>query len=295
MDVVHHAFIGGAGFLTASAFGHELAGFSFLAASVFPDLDVLFMLFGKRFYLKHHQSITHSLLLAPIYAALLGAGLAYGFDVSFGWALFSGSLAGLVFHIVLDWSNTFRISLFLPATFKRYSLDAVFFIDGVAWGFTGLFYLLYGYFRIEPVLYLYPLLFFGYLTAKFFLHRHVVEDLKPLYAIPSSLNPFEFYVLENSGDNLVGYLYNAFRKTIRKKRRYPPVPEEYIDMASRSPVFRDMHHILRELHITDVSRNEAGTMIQARDIAVRNFRGRFGRTELEFDKDGRLVHEVANI
>ena len=62
MDIVHHAFIGGAGFVALGAQQQELAGLGFLAGSVFPDLDVVLMAGGKRFYLKHHQGPTHSLL-----------------------------------------------------------------------------------------------------------------------------------------------------------------------------------------------------------------------------------------
>jgi hypothetical protein len=40
MDTVHHALIGGAGFLVAATHQQELAGAAFLAGSVFPDLDV---------------------------------------------------------------------------------------------------------------------------------------------------------------------------------------------------------------------------------------------------------------
>lgn len=295
MDIVHHTFIGGAIYLTAAAHERELAGFSFLAASVFPDLDVFFMLFGKRFYLKNHQSITHSLLLAPLFAVLISALLSYILGVHFRWSLFIGALGGLVVHIILDWFNTFRITLMLPASFKRYSLDAVFFVDAVAWGLTGLFYLLYLYYRFEPALFLYPPLFITYLTGKLLLHHHVMTTMKPLHAIPSSFNPFEFYILENTDENISGYLYNAMRKTVRKRQIYAPVPEKYLRLATQSRVFRDMQHILRAFHITDVSSSEEGTIIHAEDIAVRNFGGRFGRTVLKFDQNNRLVHEVANI
>ena len=63
--------MGGVGFAVLASGGHELAGVSFVAASVFPGLDVFFMIFGKKYYLKAHQGPTHSLLLSPIFALLL--------------------------------------------------------------------------------------------------------------------------------------------------------------------------------------------------------------------------------
>ena len=49
MDVAHHAAIGTAGMLTFQAAGEDAAGVAFVAASVIPDLDVAFMVLGKRF------------------------------------------------------------------------------------------------------------------------------------------------------------------------------------------------------------------------------------------------------
>ena len=71
MDLVHHALIGGIGFISSMEQSSELVGMAFVAGSIFPDLDVVFMLFGKRFYLKQHQSITHSLFLSPLFAMLI--------------------------------------------------------------------------------------------------------------------------------------------------------------------------------------------------------------------------------
>ena len=295
MDIVHHAFIGGAGYLAATAGNHDLFGFSFVAASVFPDLDVFFMLAGKRFYLRNHQAITHSLLLMPVYALAISALLSYPLGLGFSWALFFGALAGLSVHIVLDWTNTFRIALLLPASFRRFSLDAVFFIDAVAWTLTGLFYLFFGVFAYRPALFLYPLLFAAYIAAKLAIRRMVINEIRPKFAIPSSLNPFAFYILKKDGGPFNAYLYNALTKKRTNEKTFDAVEDKYIDMSRQSQVFKDMQHILRALFITKVTGGSNGTTIIADDIAVRNVGGRFGRTQLVFDQDDRLVDEVANI
>ena len=56
-----------------------------------------------------------------------------------------------------------------------------------------------------------------------------------------------------------------------------------------------MKGITRAFHITDVDKTENGVCIQVNDIAVRNFGGKFARTTLEFDNNGKLIREVANI
>ena len=74
MDIVHHSLIGGSGFLIASAVDQPLAGTAFVMGSVFPDLDVVFIILGKRFYLRNHQAITHLLFLAPVYSLVIYLG-----------------------------------------------------------------------------------------------------------------------------------------------------------------------------------------------------------------------------
>lgn len=295
MDIAHHALIGGAGCMVGFAIDQPLAGIGFAVGSVVPDLDVFFMCFGKRAYLKNHQGMTHSLLMAPLFAILISLVLLLPFGMGWNWAVFGGVLAGICIHTGLDWCNTFGIGLFMPLSNKRYNLDAVFFIDSVALGLTGLFYLLYGYFRIGAMALAYPVAFLAYLFLKMLLHRRVLHAIKPLSAIPSSFNPFEFYILAEEGEGLSGYLYNAMTRTTRKHESYLPVAREYEQMAERSQVYRDMQSVTRDLRITRVETSDRGVELHAADLAVRNFGGHFARTVLTFDGEGNLVNEVAHI
>ena len=295
MDIVHHSLIGGAGMLVAASQDAPLVGFAFVAASVIPDLDVIFMALGKRFYLKNHQAITHSVILAPVYALLLSVMLLLPMSEWWRTEIFLAALAGLYLHITLDWFNTFRIALFSPFIKKRYSLDAVFFIDAVTLSLTAMFYLLYLYTEITAVTWLYPLSFVLYFLAKLILQRKVRRKLRVLFAIPSSLNPFEFFVLSEDEFGFHGYVYNSLTGSRKKKVRYPYVDNQTQSLAEKSQVYHDMKRISRALRITSVEKTEEGTRIRANDIAVRNFGGKFASTTLDFDKDGNLIREVANI
>ena len=66
-------------------------------------------------------------------------------------------------------------------------------------------------------------------------------------------------------------------------------------LAETSPVYQDMKGITRAFYITDVDKTEKGIRIQADDIAVRNFGGKFARTTPEFDSNGKLIRELAHI
>ncbi len=295
MDIVHHTLIGTAGFLTAVAHDQPLLGAAFLAGSVFPDLDVFFMALGKRFYLRNHQGITHSLLLAPLFSALLCIPLWMLPGDKPVLYLWLAAWAGLMFHVVLDWFNTYRIELFGPLSKQRFSLDAVFFINSAALALTAGFYLLHTVLQMNMAEILYPLALVSYLLSKLWLHQHVMHKLRPLFAIPSSLNPFVYYILEDKDNDLHGYRYNALTRYKYDEQQYTRVDEKYYRLAASSPAFTDMQQITRAFRIIETKEDGEGTTIIAADLAVRNFGGRFARTELRFDKQGQLVREMANI
>lgn len=293
MDIVHHALIGGAGFLVAATHQQELAGAAFLAGSVFPDLDVVFMAFGKRAYLRNHQGITHSLPLSPLYALLIAWPLLVLTDNP--WPVYLGALLGLWVHMGLDLTNTFRIGLFSPLTRRRFSLDAVFFIDACALVLTGLFYASYLWLGMDWVAWAYPLSFAAYVAFKVALVQRVRRSTGGHYAIPSSLNPFAFYLLERVDSGATTCLYNALTGNRSRTKYYRQVPERYTQLADSSALYDDVRAVTRALSITSVDEDETGTTIVASDLAVRNFGGRFGQTRLRFARDGKLIHEAAEI
>ena len=295
MDIVHHSLIGGVGLSIATAAGEPLLGVAFIVGSIFPDLDVLFILFGKRFYLRNHQGITHSLLLAPFFSILLIAAL-FGFlSMDWNWLMVAVTLAGILLHICLDWFNTFQVALFSPLTHKRYSLDAVFFIDVMSLTLTLLFFVSYSYAGIEQTIWIYPSAMIFYFVSKLLLQRYVAHQLDALNVIPSSFNPLVFFVLEKRENDLLGYTYNALSGNKNNTVKYETVDKRFIELANKSSVFNDMKKITRAFFITSIEKTEQGTTITAQDIAVRNFGGKFAKTELKFDKNGMLLSEVANI
>ncbi len=295
MDVVHHALIGGAGYLAGASADRPLAGLAFLAGSVLPDLDVAFMAGGRRFYLKHHQGPTHSLLLAPLYAAAICLPLSSPVELGWSWWCFAGACLGLGLHVALDWTNTFGIGLFWPLSYRRYNLDAVFFIDAGSYALTGLFYLGYVGLQWRLFAFVYPVVLSIYLVIRVALHRRVTAALRPLAAIPSSLHPLEYYILARENGGLCGYLYNVWDGQVRQRREFEEVDEVYWSLAEQSRLFQDMRQITRAYRITSVENRDDGVVIHAGDLATRNFGGRFARTVLKFDSNGKLIHEMANI
>lgn len=295
MDIVHHTCIGGVGFLALAAQDQELAGLGFLVGSVFPDLDVALMAAGKSFYLKHHQGPTHALLVAPFYAAFLASIPAL--QLGWYWPVYFGLLAGLGVHVLLDLFNTFGIQILWPLTPRRFCLDAVFFVDTVAWGLTAGFFslVLTGAVSAGLAVSAYAALFAAYLLAKLVLQRRTRKGLGADFAIPSALNPFGFFIFTRRDGQLRTAQFNALTGRMTQERVRPEMASEVAGLTGQSEVFRDLQSSLRGLYVTRIDGGTSGTTLVAEDLVVRNFGGRFGRTELRFDPQGRLIHEMAHI
>jgi membrane-bound metal-dependent hydrolase YbcI (DUF457 family) len=293
VDIVHHAAIGIAGFLTLQAAGAELAGVAFVAGSVVPDLDVLAAIAGRRAYLRNHQKLTHSVLLAPAYASGIALLLAAVVD---GWssAVFAAALAGIWIHSMLDLSNTFGVALFAPWSSRRSSLDAVFFVDAIAWALTLFTLAALCIWKNAWIGASYAGVLSFYLALRWRQHRHVRQTIGCQLAIPSSWNPFEYFTFSETYVYRIS-IYNAATGRERSVSEIKPVAPEIAALADQSSTYRDLRTIARALRITEARSTPNGTTLVARDLAVRNFGGRFARTELLFDSAGKLLHETAAI
>lgn len=102
-------------------------------AGAFPDIDALAQLAGDLAYLRHHRGVTHSLLLAPLWALGLAALLRWLFAstrAAGGWKwLWPITFGGILIHIGGDWITQFGTMLLAPLSDARFGLGAVFIID----------------------------------------------------------------------------------------------------------------------------------------------------------------------
>lgn len=293
MDAVHHGVIAAAGMAVLSAQGQPGAGMAFAAGSVLPDLDVLLMAFGKRFYLKGHQRVTHSLLTLPLMVLAVAVPLAASsFAVK---EVVVASAIGLFLHMLLDLTNTYGVSLLWPVSLKRFSLDAVFFIDAVSWALTLLCSASAYFLASLAPLFVLVILLGLYAAMKLVIRHRLMNKLGVRVLVPGALNPFVFFAVEEDGLKVLSYAVNALTGREHSRVIYPVPESRHLALARTSGVFTDMEQVAKYLHITSVKDTPEGTTIVAHDLGVRNFGGRFARTELRFDREGSLVHERADI
>lgn len=287
MDIVHHAVIGVIGLTVAESLGFGMGGVFFLIGSILPDLDVFLMLFGKRVYLKNHQGFSHSFVFLPLFSLLIVV-LLIPF-VPFAWSNVFAIALGILVHVLLDYSNTYGISLLYPFSKKRFSLDSIFFID------TFLFVLSVSVLLLKYHFALYITLFLFYVTFKILLQRAVHQKLRADFTIPSALNPFDFYIYTNSNAQIITYQYNALTQKKRNYKEQENIDEKYRHLLNKSQIYKDIDQITKALHITDVTVDLDTVTVNAKDLALRNFGGKFATTTLIFNKEEELLDEISNI
>lgn len=114
---------------TAHATRADAVVLGFLAAA-FPDVDVLMSHVSPLAYLHHHRGVTHSLLVLPGWALLLGWlwSRLRRRPRAFPLYTFIAGL-GVGMHIVGDLVTSFGTMVFAPLTAARYAWGTTFIID----------------------------------------------------------------------------------------------------------------------------------------------------------------------
>jgi len=115
-----------------------------VGSSVVPDVDIQWARAGAD-YLMAHRGITHSFLMVPVWAGMFAL-LSRAIFGAKDRRIFLVALAGVLLHIVSDWTNAWGTGLFEPFTSRRYSIGIIPNKGYVFWAFAALlapFLLLY--------------------------------------------------------------------------------------------------------------------------------------------------------
>src|SRR5215471_4261528 len=120
----------------------SLATLTLVLAADAPDADMLGFLGGSVTGFQHHRGFTHTLLGAPVVAAVTVAGVygIYRMMQRRGWTpklpvrwglLFVLALLSSLVHILLDYTNSYGVRPFAPFNPRWYSWDVVNIVDPV--------------------------------------------------------------------------------------------------------------------------------------------------------------------
>src|SRR5216110_2549615 len=146
MDTITHgiagALIGKAVFGGENMFASQpmnqgrIVTWSLMLGAIFPDSDVLRDLLShdRLLVVTWHRSITHSLVMLPLWALLL-AGITRAFTSWRKWeapsfaALVGIYAVGILSHILLDLVTTFGTMIWSPLEWSRPAWDMIFIVD----------------------------------------------------------------------------------------------------------------------------------------------------------------------
>src|SRR5713101_6710074 len=146
MDTITHgiagALIGKAVFRGEDLFASHpmnrgrIITWSLMLGAIFPDSDVLrdFFSSDRLLIVTWHRSITHSLVMLPLWALVL-AGITRAFANSRKWeapsfmALTGIHAAGILSHILLDLVTSFGTMIWSPLQWSRPAWDLIFIVD----------------------------------------------------------------------------------------------------------------------------------------------------------------------
>ena len=130
MDPFTHSLTSGV--LARSGIRQRIGGeatVALLLASIFPDIDIFSRFWGVSAVIRNHRGITHSFLVAPVFALFI-ASMVYRFgNYKKLWNLFGLCLMGMYIHIFFDLCTSYGTQIFAPLTNRMYSLDFIVIID----------------------------------------------------------------------------------------------------------------------------------------------------------------------
>lgn len=105
-----------------------------LLAANAPDIDIVALSGGSLNYLHWHRNITHSLVAMPVLALLTVAAVRVVGRKPLNWlGAFAAALLGVGSHLLLDWTNSYGIRLFLPFSPRWMRLDLAPLFDPWIW------------------------------------------------------------------------------------------------------------------------------------------------------------------
>ena len=293
MDIVTHGVMGVV-IAAPLAANHPEAAAAFILGSVLPDADALSRLGGKRAFLKCHQTYTHSL---PIIAVV--ALVAYGIFDLLGfpdYRIAAGLALGMVFHSLLDYSNTYGITLLAPFSAKRFCREWVFFIDlpliVVSLGALVPVWRSFqsGRFPEAWVSYSYLGFLVAYWVIRIWLRSRAAR-LAPegtLSLLPTAFIPWKFLGARRVREQVHLFDLSALDGSLANEAFQDVHDQTYEAVLEQIPEFYRMRTLSPLYHVVEVGVRDKGVVLTCRDLRTRNFNTRFGELTVALDAAGKL-------
>lgn len=293
VDIVHHGIIGVAGAGVASALGQPEMAVGFLLGSLLPDLDVLFIAFGKARFLRLHQGVTHSLAGIPVIGAIAAAVFSALGGMPF-IPMTMGITSGMALHVILDLLNTFGVRILWPLP-RRISLDAFFFIDAHMLG-ASLLFAYATWFGSHPVAAAaaWTALVSAYAAARVIRRRRIVAKHRLTTAVPSGIFPLTWFVTRREQGLVRTGIAEGLSGRLRWTGKVAEAHQTTLQALRTGPAFADLEAALKMFVPVSVTAEGETMAVLSRCVAVPNFGNRYGETRSVI-ADGKVIREDSRI
>ena len=299
MDIITHAGIGLIAAIPVLDSHPELA-LGLVAGSVLPDLDALSRVFGKRAFLRAHQTWSHALPVHVVISMLAGM-LAHACGGN-GLLLGLGLFVGLAIHVLLDFSNTLGVTLLAPFSRRRFCLAWVFFIDAFValLTFTAATFTIWLFYQNGEVPFGYAAIFFGamvvYFGAKGFMRRRATAIASDAITLmPSALWPWRFFGVTETGSCIRIVEINAITGRHEILADHEILDATYAGLLAEVPEFILMRELSPAYHVVSAKKTDAGDIIACRDLRTRNFKTAFGDLEVLLDANKHVLRTTFHV
>ncbi len=201
-------------------------------AGMFPDSDFITTVFGTTTFLNYHRGITHSFILAPLWAGLLALLFSLLSRGRYTWRAFFGvCLLGILVHIFGDAITDYGTMVFAPFSNYKLAFSTTFIID---WYFTGIIllgliasYLSKRYKRHFALAGF--ILLMGYVIAQGWWQHMALREAyasapakilqkAKVYALPQPISPFNWKLVVALPDHYYVRYLNLFRHETKTAR-----------------------------------------------------------------------------
>jgi membrane-bound metal-dependent hydrolase YbcI (DUF457 family) len=310
VDIVTHALMGA---VLASPFfdAAPLPAAAFWLGCAAPDLDAVSRVFGKRAFLNAHQTWSHAYPVIAAIGLATWAGLA-AMDLEPAALTALGLALGMGFHTLLDWTNTYGITLFAPFSRRRFCAEWVFFIDAFTIAVTLAVLVVLGL-RVRdgaPMGWGLQAAWTGGLTAYWvlrgLLRRRAGQLAGPgtLALLPSALVPWYYLGCardEADPGSLRVFRVDTLRGVVEREDRIP-ILDAGLDPALLAtlealPEVRAVRGLTPAYHVVEDTRDvETGDRrLRLKDLRTRNFTTRFCELEVVLDGAGQIRERVFHV
>lgn len=293
MDIVTHAMLGsviGLPFVYTS----PMIASGFIIGSTLPDVDAFSRIFGKYAFLKFHQTYTHSI---PLIAS---AAVASSFLLYLLYPLLTffpvGIALGMIFHALLDLSNTFGIKILLPFSQKRRAYEWMFFIDAPTITLC-IVYIIFIFNKLpQPIAtsvsYTFCGIFFTMCVFRAWGRKMAQKNAPPntISLIPSALVPWIYFGSSQNKSEVTTFTLSLLSKKVYDEKCIKIYDSDFPQVVAHRD-FQIMQSLSPLYHIVDVKENN----ITCRDLRTRNFNTNFGRLDVVLDQEKNIVQTSLNV